>query len=492
MPSVFFKTMQINNLVLKLALIFLLFNYSLIAKGQNIEEVEVLLDKADSAYLKLNYEIVMENAVTAVEKSKPIGYEKGIVKGNYFIALCLSYLGEFEKSFMYIERAEKHSEYLNEHLIDKYYLQYLRAENYDFSDLIPIAKKEYKNASNILEKMEEGFEKEQAFFLLNIALYSLHSYRQEPDLAYEFLKKARKIVQDKKYKGKGSHLDRSLLSIHLGDYFRDNSNLDSAQYYYQETIHTIKDSSNYYLTYAYNGLGDVNDSLGNYKKAISFQKMAIQKAKSTNIQPDLETYYRSLTHLYKKTGNSIKEKEYLTLYSELADSLSFAHNKEKDIILSTLLENKDNKMILLKDSKFKTIILFSCILLIVLLSFLGYFYFQKQKIKQKTRESQILQYKVNDAFQEIINLAKDNSPIFLSRFEEVYPEFTQNLYTKHSNLTSSERVFSAMIFLNFSSKDIAQITFIEHRSVQTKKSRLRKKLNIDPGTNLYQYFKTFS
>src|SRR5690554_709873 len=71
--------------------------------------------------------------------------------------------------------------------------------------------------------------------------------------------------------------------------------------------------------------------------------------------------------------------------------------------------------------------------------------------------------------------------------QEVYPNFAPVIYERHSNLTHSEYSFCVLIYLHFTSKEIAQILFIEHRSVQTRKNRLRKKLGIPSGTDLYQY-----
>ncbi len=62
----------------------------------------------------------------------------------------------------------------------------------------------------------------------------------------------------------------------------------------------------------------------------------------------------------------------------------------------------------------------------------------------------------------------------------------------NSNLSKSDLTFCAMIWLGFSSKQIAQYTFVEHRSVQNKKNRLRKKLNISSDVDLYFFFKNLS
>ncbi|WP_418895362.1 helix-turn-helix transcriptional regulator [Limibacterium fermenti] len=75
--------------------------------------------------------------------------------------------------------------------------------------------------------------------------------------------------------------------------------------------------------------------------------------------------------------------------------------------------------------------------------------------------------------------------------QKVYPQFSLNIFQKYSDLTPSEFQLCALIFLDFTSKEIAQYTFVTHRSVQTSKSRLRKKFEIDGQTDLYQYIKSF-
>ena len=93
--------------------------------------------------------------------------------------------------------------------------------------------------------------------------------------------------------------------------------------------------------------------------------------------------------------------------------------------------------------------------------------------------------------EELRELAIGNDPFFLERFQELYPDFTRRLLHEHPTLLKSEFSFCAMIFLNFSSKEIATYTFIQHRSVQTKKSRLRKKMQLPSSADLYEYIQSF-
>ncbi|WP_336829572.1 hypothetical protein [Sphingobacterium multivorum] len=81
-------------------------------------------------------------------------------------------------------------------------------------------------------------------------------------------------------------------------------------------------------------------------------------------------------------------------------------------------------------------------------------------------------------FNTLIALAKNNDAEFLALFNEMYPDFIASLKSLHPKIRSSELQFCAMTFLNFSTKNIAQYTFVTVRAVQIRKNRLRKKFNI--------------
>lgn len=104
-------------------------------------------------------------------------------------------------------------------------------------------------------------------------------------------------------------------------------------------------------------------------------------------------------------------------------------------------------------------------------------------IKPKERDK-ISKEKLN----EIIELAKKNDSTFLMKFQEAYPEFISNLLEINPKLDNLDLAFCALIKLNFSAKEIAAYTFIQHASVQQRKRRMRKKLNISSEIDLYMFF----
>src|SRR5690606_7271023 len=104
--------------------------------------------------------------------------------------------------------------------------------------------------------------------------------------------------------------------------------------------------------------------------------------------------------------------------------------------------------------------------------------------KEKQEETSVLKKQLNSAFEEIIELAKSNSPNFLTRFREVYPEFFEALLEIEPDLSNSELQLAAYLKLDFSTKVISDYNFVSVRTVQNRRYRLRKKLNLDAKINL--------
>jgi len=63
-------------------------------------------------------------------------------------------------------------------------------------------------------------------------------------------------------------------------------------------------------------------------------------------------------------------------------------------------------------------------------------------------------------------------------FEKVNPKFYENLTKKHPNITIKDKRLASLLVLGLSSKEIAQITSQDVKSIENARTRLRKKLNI--------------
>jgi DNA-binding CsgD family transcriptional regulator len=107
---------------------------------------------------------------------------------------------------------------------------------------------------------------------------------------------------------------------------------------------------------------------------------------------------------------------------------------------------------------------------------------------EKERLNELLKKTDKIAFyQDLYELAMSKNSLFITYFKSQFPDFFENILSAHPSIVSSELEICALISLNLSTKEIATATNSTIRSVENKKYRIRKKLNIpvDVDTSLY-------
>ena len=99
-----------------------------------------------------------------------------------------------------------------------------------------------------------------------------------------------------------------------------------------------------------------------------------------------------------------------------------------------------------------------------------------------------------DRLSKMIKASSDEKKewlIFEAAFSEAHANFFKKLRTKHNNLTEEDLKLCAYIKANLSSKELAPILKITARSVDLKKYRLKKKMDLTHEENLKQYIMDF-
>ncbi|WP_366935478.1 triple tyrosine motif-containing protein, partial [uncultured Christiangramia sp.] len=110
------------------------------------------------------------------------------------------------------------------------------------------------------------------------------------------------------------------------------------------------------------------------------------------------------------------------------------------------------------------------------------------KIKDQLKEYEKTG-KVNSVIQTIDKdiSEEDNWKFFKKAFSNADKDFFKKIKSKHPELTSNDLKLCAYLRLNLSSKEIAPLLNISVKSVEIKRYRLRKKMNLDRETNLTEY-----
>ncbi|WP_027380064.1 tetratricopeptide repeat protein [Chryseobacterium daeguense] len=302
----------------------------------------------------------------------------------------------------------------------------------------------------------------------------------------------------KKIPEKYVHLELSDFYRYKGTEFLGKKG-DSALYYFQKSLAIDRKYKDPVLFFDYTALGDYYASEKQYEKAIGYYQSAIQNIKEQNITPyhfvnnDL---YKKISEQYDKLGNKEKSEEYKKTYADLQSKLLTARNSNIEHALKIILSDKEEEF---KKSEYNKYIWIGVGVLVLLLIFVIIYNILRKNLKQKetlitevhstlqekeeiisqkTVETEELQHKVNDAYNEVFQLAKSNNPSFYFRFQEVYPDFQKRLLEYSPGLRTSELILCAYTFLGFNVKDVADYTYKSVNTVRNRKQNLRKKFNL--------------
>ncbi|WP_291106845.1 helix-turn-helix transcriptional regulator [Flavobacterium sp. UBA6195] len=114
-------------------------------------------------------------------------------------------------------------------------------------------------------------------------------------------------------------------------------------------------------------------------------------------------------------------------------------------------------------------------------------HFSKLVINKKinsTSENNVQELNSKD-LEELIEIAKINNILFLEKFEIIYPDFFNTELFHDKDLTVNELYICALTKLGLNTKDIAQISNTTPKSVESRKYRIKKKLNLTEKFSVY-------
>ena len=288
----------------------------------------------------------------------------------------------------------------------------------------------------------------------------------------------------------------------VGIYYLEEKNYDSAAHYLNKGVKFAK-KRNITSEVGYIKLSDLNFAVGEYAKAIRYvdsSNAICLKNAAMNYFLISENYAR-----YAKIYHALNIKDSIIKYQNLQqaykDSLAIQSQKKlkesfKYMVSKSELENdklERNRRILFWSSV-------GAILVVLLLiayyrrinNALRYMTLAREKdfekdLVQKTTEILQLKHKISTSYDELIEMAKKDNPLFVNFFRELYPDFYQKLKSIQPNLTILEQKICFYLKLKFTTTEIADYTFVSVKAIQNRKNRLRKRLDIEEGKDLYEW-----
>lgn len=110
------------------------------------------------------------------------------------------------------------------------------------------------------------------------------------------------------------------------------------------------------------------------------------------------------------------------------------------------------------------------------------YHLEKEKLKEMVKKIDRVSFSGG-----LYDLAMSKNSLFITYFKSEFPEFFDKILNFAPNIIASELEICALLKLNLNTKEIAEATNSTVRSVENKKYRIRRKLNIasDVDLNLF-------
>ncbi len=465
--------------------LFLLLFFNLInAQTKSEIQIDGYLGKSLKAFSELKYESSLKDAHTALQLSEKSGNSKGVTLANIYIAKVLIETGFYKDGIIYLQKMEKEPYYLKS-AVSKAENSRLRGRAYANLKMYDLAIDEFNNQLQYSKKIGDSYKRNLSILWTHQNLVHAFNLSNQRDSVWNHLISAEKIL--KNLKEEESFYDLSTTYAQVGNEYIKIKNFVQAKTYLDKSMALLKKYNAPYLNFTLEKYGDLANAEGKKDSAVYYYQQALLNNKELKNAEGCRYIYKLLAdyfiinHLDKQKTN-----EYLYQYKILSDSLDGKNKYATQLAIKQILDKNKNEKNSIENNYIYLIITLSVLCAI----WLFYLYFKLKRRKSMAekhkviiREQQCLTEELSqkvsaNKFNDLIVLAKNNCPEFLVLFKELFPDFIAKLKFLSPNIKSSELTFCAMTYLNFSTKDIAEYTFVTPRAVQIRKNRLRKKYNI--------------
>jgi tetratricopeptide (TPR) repeat protein len=418
-------------------------------------------------------------ALDIIKQSKKIQYTQGVIDGYELIIALYCFKGEFKTAQEYIALAEK--EMPNEKDTPAFIsIIRLKGDCLSRTGLYQRARKEFDRCLRIADKIENKDSKHSVKAnIYNSIAMTISKQDKTNDSIFYYYRKCISEFQQRTGHEEGKTRSIAQANLNISSNFILIKKYDSAAYYVQRTLKMLdKNDTSILKLNAHKNLGDIYLGKREYDSAIYYYESILDKAKATRQIYTLSSTYSKLSTIYGILGNDQKSKEYNTKYIKADNELAQLEGQG----LESSVKNIEKK----HDEDFETsrVIFIGSILLFIGIIF--YFFIKRLKNvkadkKKKEEELERLTDSNRVTLEEVLQLAKNKDASFFIKFQELYPDFIEKLVAKTEKevtLIHSELILCAMIKLGFTTKEIAQNLNSTVGAIETRKHRLRKKLNI--------------
>lgn len=376
-------------------------------------------------------------------------------------------------------------------------------------------------ANAIFNKNENRFF--ELLTLINLA--NAYSGKKDYQKTLEINRKGLDLAQELENKGHEAQLWGN-----YGNAFEELNQLEKAVDCQKKSIEIFLELGNKIsILYPYVNIGNLYRKLNKFEQSKHYLDLVIAEARRNDLHQLLALAYEFRSNLNEARNNPKQALEDYKKFKQYKDSL-FDKSKSQQIeaMRAEFDTEKKEQQIALQDKEITVLeqqaeistlqkILLGGGLVLSLFGFYGIRQRLKRNKLEKEKVDTELAFKKKELTTHALHLAKKNEVLeglkqkaeelkekeaskkgyqqlirtinfdlqddtnwenFARYFEEVHKDFNQKVKTKYPQLTSNELRLMALLKMNLSSKEIANILNISTEGIKKARYRLRKKLNI--------------
>lgn len=310
-------------------LIFCLFPL-LFFPQKSTKSIDSLINVTERHFKKYEDVVVYANSKKIIEWSEKLNYPKGKIYGNYYISGVLYTISEHKKSLDLITKIKaekKKGDYQS--LYAKVYRN--EADNYFALGLYNLAvESNHKALAQVKENnTEHNLLRSSIFANLNDLYYKIG--KQDSSLYYLNKEKENLKLLDPNQ----NFSEVAFAYVGIGEHYTREKKVDSAEYYLNKSIYIYSKNNNLHSFHSYFALGDLYFQEKDYSKALENYQKALEILKKIKVKDSEREIYKKIANTYAALHRP-EEKEYMSKYVKLNDSLSIIADKDRSYILMKL------------------------------------------------------------------------------------------------------------------------------------------------------------
>lgn len=375
-------------------------------------------------------------------------------------------------------------------------------------------------------------------------LYFIWNMQEKGNLYLAKTDSINKLIQEQKSSTKFKDYDDltfKLLDNYLGNCYEYKGEYLTNQKRYNQALEAYNKASSYYGEFAFQKVSLINKKanvyymLAEYENCLKAVEECILLSKEQNLQKQIEIALELKIKALNKLGLSSKIE---LLVEEILKNKDYRYSIQISQLLSGLESKND---ILLKKreieeekAKNSRIVFISIIIILILAFATAYFisrkvYLDKQMIilnqnekiakselEHKKRELAAISTNIVQENEQVSNILKDlkyyssllksekdrnsfspliksinrilsekrKEDLYSDQFNAAYPGYLEYLTRTYPDLTTADLKLCTFLRMNLNTKEIAEIMGLSVRSVESRRYRLRKKLNLSKEEDL--------